>query len=137
MWRDALGGQAIRGNNGVNGGVNGDSVDSIDIVVVSMAAGSGGVAGATGDAGEADHQCSNADDFWDPTVSSEGRETVNSEGSPPSRPRWGALRGIDAKGALLVRPDGHVAWRAETHVGLDIVPELRRVMGGMLCREWP
>lgn len=129
VWRDALGGQAIRGNNGVNGGISGDSGDSIDIVVVSMAAGSGGVAGVAGEAGEADHQCSNEDDTWDPTV--------NSEGPPPSRPRWGALRGVDAKGALLVRPDGHVAWRAETHVGLDIVPELRRVMGGMLCREWP
>lgn len=29
-----------------------------------------------------------------------------------AEPRWPALYGVSARGAVLVRPDGHVAWRA-------------------------
>lgn len=43
--------------------------------------------------------------------------------------RWAALRGTEPDGAILVRPDGHVAWRAQDS---DRSVELSRVMQRLL-----
>jgi 2-polyprenyl-6-methoxyphenol hydroxylase-like FAD-dependent oxidoreductase len=42
------------------------------------------------------------------------------------------LYGVDDDGAVLVRPDGYVAWRARTAAGVDAVSELRRGLVGAL-----
>jgi hypothetical protein len=60
----------------------------------------------------------------------EGERWVDSEG------KWAALCGLEAGGAVLVRPDGHIAWRSATPCGDSrrggVVEELvalgRRVM---------
>lgn len=45
---------------------------------------------------------------------------------------WARLRGTQADGAVLVRPDGHVAWRAQT---VEASCELPRVMAQLLGTE--
>jgi 2,4-dichlorophenol 6-monooxygenase len=52
-----------------------------------------------------------------------GRDFTDPEG------RWAALTGIGRDGALLVRPDGHVAWRAATWS-----PNAREDLTGTLTR---
>ena len=52
-----------------------------------------------------------------------GRDFAGPEG------RWAALTGIGRDGALLVRPDGHVAWRAATWS-----PTAREDLAGALAR---
>jgi len=42
---------------------------------------------------------------------------------------WARVRGTDADGAVLVRPDGHVAWRAHR---VDVAAELPDVMAQLL-----
>ncbi|MGV9867499.1 FAD-dependent oxidoreductase [Rhodococcus koreensis] len=46
---------------------------------------------------------------------------------------WAQLRQIDDGGAILVRPDNHVAWRA-TSAAADPVDELTRAFGTVLSR---
>jgi 2-polyprenyl-6-methoxyphenol hydroxylase-like FAD-dependent oxidoreductase len=41
--------------------------------------------------------------------------------------------GIEQDGALLVRPDGHIAWRARSTVGLDVPAVLTTVIGAVLA----
>lgn len=48
--------------------------------------------------------------------------------------RWAAACEVDADGAVLVRPDGHVAWRQRSGVG-DPARELERALRGVLLRE--
>jgi putative polyketide hydroxylase len=47
--------------------------------------------------------------------------------------RWLANAGIAAKGAILVRPDGFVAWRARKQPA-DLQRELEQVLTRVLCR---
>ena len=49
---------------------------------------------------------------------------------------WTALYGVKPGGAVLVRPDGHVAWRAQTAAESDRAAqrELRSVVDRILCR---
>lgn len=47
---------------------------------------------------------------------------------------WAATYGVTADGAVLVRPDGHVAWRAETSAQEPRV-ELERVLSAVLRNE--
>jgi hypothetical protein len=42
---------------------------------------------------------------------------------------WARLREVDTTGAVLVRPDRHVAWRAAS-IGRDSARELTRRSGG-------
>jgi putative polyketide hydroxylase len=42
---------------------------------------------------------------------------------------WPGLYGVDFDGAVLVRPDGHVAWRAASQeADPDLIPVLRRIL---------
>jgi hypothetical protein len=56
-------------------------------------------------------------------VVSIGRDAADPDG------RWAALAGIAGDGALLVRPDQHVAWRAHT-----LPKDPARVLGDVLAR---
>jgi 2,4-dichlorophenol 6-monooxygenase len=56
---------------------------------------------------------------------------IGSDGLKDADGAWAALRGHDASGAILVRPDGHVAWRCEAAPS-DIPAELRAVFGAVL-----
>ncbi|MER5430120.1 FAD-dependent monooxygenase [Streptomyces sp. NPDC002588] len=47
---------------------------------------------------------------------------------------WAAVRGTDEDGAVLLRPDGHVAWRARS---AESAGELVRVMATLLDRRLP
>jgi len=47
--------------------------------------------------------------------------------------RWAVLREVSADGAVLVRPDGHVAWRC-THRPSDLVSSLERAISQTLGR---
>ena len=43
---------------------------------------------------------------------------------------WAKVRGVDSDGAVLVRPDGHVAWRAQSASRSDeLVDVMRKVLG--------
>lgn len=59
----------------------------------------------------------------------EGRRL--SPAAVPDLERWLDVAGIDAQGALLVRPDQHVAWRARGAVA-DPARELSRALGAVL-----
>jgi hypothetical protein len=48
--------------------------------------------------------------------------------------RWAPAYGVEADGAVLVRPDGHVAWRQRSAVS-DPGRELERALRGILLRE--
>ncbi|MGD3105980.1 FAD-dependent oxidoreductase [Streptomyces sp. YGL11-2] len=54
--------------------------------------------------------------------------------SPEDGADWAEVHGTAPEGAVLVRPDGFVAWRAEGRVA-DPEGALREVLGGLLCRE--
>jgi 2-polyprenyl-6-methoxyphenol hydroxylase-like FAD-dependent oxidoreductase len=47
---------------------------------------------------------------------------------------WQASAGISARGALLIRPDGFVAWRSKKQTG-DLQQELEQVLTRLLCRD--
>ena len=57
--------------------------------------------------------------------------TVDGAGCEDAEGRWADLRGVDDDGAVLVRPDNHVAWR---HAGAHVDPatEMQRVAGALL-----
>ncbi|MDJ0852172.1 MAG: FAD-dependent monooxygenase [Myxococcota bacterium] len=56
----------------------------------------------------------------------------------PDLPRWLELAGIEASGALLVRPDQHVAWRAPTDADTGALPEaLGRALRGASFADGP
>lgn len=50
-----------------------------------------------------------------------------------SKQQWESLAGISSKGALLIRPDGFVAWRAYTQPD-KLEERLRQVLKQVLCR---
>jgi len=50
------------------------------------------------------------------------------------RHAWSASAGISDRGALLVRPDGFVAWRSRGQSG-DLQQQLEQVLMHLLCRE--
>ncbi|GGU61965.1 hypothetical protein GCM10010211_28740 [Streptomyces albospinus] len=54
--------------------------------------------------------------------------------APEDGADWAEVHGTEPEGAVLVRPDGFVAWRAEGRVA-DPEGALREVLGGLLCRE--
>ena len=54
-----------------------------------------------------------------------GRDVVDENG------HWMKLLGIDADGALLVRPDQHVAWRSQ-HTVTDTTAALSRALATIL-----
>jgi hypothetical protein len=56
--------------------------------------------------------------------------TVGGELADPTG-EWAAVRGTDPSGAVLVRPDRHVAWRA-AHVPADPAVELESVLDRLL-----
>jgi 2,4-dichlorophenol 6-monooxygenase len=46
--------------------------------------------------------------------------------------QWQAVRGIGDDGAILVRPDNHIGWRAMTSVtdpGVELTTALSRILG--------
>ena len=45
---------------------------------------------------------------------------------------WVAVTGLAAEGALLVRPDDFIGWRAE-ELPRDPADELRQVLSAILC----
>ncbi|XP_050205589.1 uncharacterized protein LOC126655439 [Mercurialis annua] len=47
-------------------------------------------------------------------------------------PSWWSICKMTDKGAILVRPDGHIAWRAKSNVNDDPVSEMRRVFSAIL-----
>jgi 2,4-dichlorophenol 6-monooxygenase len=47
---------------------------------------------------------------------------------------WARLRGVEETGCVLVRPDAHVAWRAN-EVAEDATAELGRVLDSLLGDE--
>jgi len=49
---------------------------------------------------------------------------------------WSRIREVEESGALLVRPDKHVAWRA-TSLPADPAAALREALAGILGREVP
>ncbi len=51
-----------------------------------------------------------------------------------SDPAWQDRYGVGAGGAVLVRPDGHVAWRSPTPAS-DPVGELRGILTRLLGQE--
>lgn len=66
---------------------------------------------------------------------------VAAEGVPlhcvqPRAEEWAELYGVEPGGAVLVRPDGHVAWRARSAARSDQAAwrELRSAVGRILCR---
>ena len=46
---------------------------------------------------------------------------------------WSRVREVAEEGCVLVRPDGHVAWRS-AGLPADPAAELRRVLGQVLAR---
>lgn len=46
---------------------------------------------------------------------------------------WWEMCKISRKSVILVRPDEHIAWRAESDVVGDAEPEVRRVFSQILC----
>ncbi len=42
---------------------------------------------------------------------------------------WAAVRGIADGGAVLVRPDNHIAWRGGEGADEDLTAVLRRILG--------
>jgi hypothetical protein len=50
-----------------------------------------------------------------------------------AEPAWGARYGVGPDGAVVVRPDGYVAWRS-AEASDDMPGELRRAMDAVLCR---
>ncbi len=61
-------------------------------------------------------------------------DTVGPRGTLVDREdRWCDLYGIGRTGAVLLRPDGHVAWRAATS-GVDLASTMTTVMNQVLCR---
>jgi 2,4-dichlorophenol 6-monooxygenase len=56
---------------------------------------------------------------------------IGGDGLKDADGAWAALRGHDASGAILVRPDGHVAWRCAAAPG-DMPAELRAVFSAVL-----
>ena len=53
---------------------------------------------------------------------------------PEATTGWQALYEIDADGAVLVRPDGHVAWRSRGGAGHDGAAVLSAALDAVLCR---
>jgi len=51
-----------------------------------------------------------------------------------SKNRWPSRAGISAQGALLIRPDGFVAWRVRKQSG-DLQQQLEQTLTCVLCRE--
>ncbi len=49
---------------------------------------------------------------------------------------WLQAYGLEAQGAVLVRPDGHVAWRSRGAAG-DATARLAAVLDAVLCRTAP
>ncbi|MFT3802117.1 MAG: FAD-dependent monooxygenase [Burkholderiaceae bacterium] len=78
---------------------------------------------------EGDAEEENAADLDSPAGRG-GSRGPRGEGSPRA---WLAAYGIDADGAVLVRPDGHVGWRSQGGVP-DAVGVLHDVFDGILCR---
>ena len=54
--------------------------------------------------------------------------------TPDEDASWLSAYGIDADGAVLVRPDGHVTWRSRSGAG-DPIATLRGVFDAILCRN--
>jgi hypothetical protein len=50
--------------------------------------------------------------------------------------RWAAVYGVEADGAVLVRPDGHVGWRAPRSAA-DPPAEVARALGRILSGAGP
>jgi hypothetical protein len=50
-----------------------------------------------------------------------------------AEPAWAARYGVGPDGAVVVRPDGYVAWRSAEACD-DMPGELRRAMDAVLCR---
>lgn len=48
--------------------------------------------------------------------------------------RWASAYGVHADGAVLVRPDGHVAWRS-SGAATDATPLLKRMLGAIVGRN--
>ena len=55
----------------------------------------------------------------------------------PLDPYWTALYDIGPDGAVLVRPDGHVAWRSRTAPTGAYAGALRSVLARVLCTQLP
>jgi 2,4-dichlorophenol 6-monooxygenase len=61
---------------------------------------------------------------------------IGSEGARDAYGRWARLREVDEDGALLVRPDGYVAWRSTSSPAdlTSAVEALRSVLAAILGR---
>lgn len=56
--------------------------------------------------------------------------TIGEGGYRPADDMWGKIRGTDDSGAVLVRPDGHVGWRAADAAGRAGLPDaLAAILG--------
>ena len=61
-------------------------------------------------------------------IGGDGCDVIDAEGT------WRRLRGVGRLGAILVRPDNHVAWRS-IEVSADAEGLLRRVIARVLCGQ--
>lgn len=59
---------------------------------------------------------------------------IDVEEAKPS-PSWWETCQITSDGAIMVRPDDHIAWRATARVGDNAVDEMKRVFSRILGRR--
>lgn len=52
--------------------------------------------------------------------------------SCPTSPSWWELCQMTQKGAILVRPDEHIAWRTESEIKNDLFPVLKKAFSAVL-----
>lgn len=78
-----------------------------------------------------------SDSSWWHAVAQVAAQGVPIRCVAPSAQAWAALYGVEPEGAVLVRPDGHVAWRARTAAGNRSAAEreLNSVLDWILGRQ--
>lgn len=105
-----------------------------DLTYDTGSSGAGGGAGAAAGAGSEAAAGFGAGPASGPVGGSGSGAGAGAASGPAGGPDWAALHGVTPSGAVLVRPDGFVAWRSEGAVE-DPEATLREVLRGVLSRE--